>query len=787
MKFCNYNSYVREFLYYMEIFLMDNFCNDLQSSFQLYDCKISPCRNTITTVDGEKHIEPKAMRVLLLLASFPNTVISRDYFLNQVWLNTCSGDESLTRSISQLRASLRDIKTPRKFIETIPKTGYRLIAPVKHLSISEDDEADNKRRWIPVRIIRGLVLFTIAIFIAVAGYKYRTIDEETTEIIPSIAVLPFINMSSDPGQEYFSDGISEEIRNLLSKIPKSLVISHSSAFKGKDINVSEFAKKLGVSNILKGSVQKSGTKLRITAQLIDVETDTNLWSEIYDRELTDIFATQDEISATIVEALIETLGIELVKTASTAQTIRPEAYDYYLQGLRGLHANTFNSLANAVISFELSIKKAPDFLLARIKLAEVFRMQIWTGSRFDREILDTADDIINQVLVIDPESAEAYYVRARIADNKGELDLAKQYAKEAYRLNPNNADTISTYARLNGYDIGEENARALFNRAQQIDPLNEHAHFHYGLYLLRTLQAYTDAEKAFTQAIKINPKYINSLFFLGFIYSDYVGNIVDAIKQMELVSKLDINDPDVPRNLSVYYLSLGDAQKSLEYANKSIALNVHNGDAIDAKVNVLIFMGQTDKALQLVKDSLDSADTVYRNVSKSGFTTSAIYLLLKGNKLAEAEGLINQHFPQIRNLIDAPLPKSVNEIVNRRGISLLSTVYHAQGKTDKAQKLAERLNLVDEVTHSEGQVRLMGSQYIGLARISAVQNNTDKAIIYLEAAIDNGYLADWRTKISHSPHFLSLQQHIRFIALIKRLEAEMVRQSALVEKGSTSG
>ena len=267
-----------------------------------------------------------------------------------------------------------------------------------------------------------------------------------------------------------------------------------------------------------------------------------------------------------------------------------------------------------------------------------------------------------------------------------------------------------------------------------------------------------------------------------------MGNLVDAIKQIEISVKQDLKDPDAPQFISDLYLSLGDAHKALEYADKAIALNAHRAGSIGVKVNVLIFMGQTDKALKLVNDSLDNTDTVYRNVTKGWLTSRAIYLLLKGRKLIEAEALINKHFPELSELVDAPLPKSASDIGKGgkffRGfeIILLSTVYRAQEKIDKAQKLADRLNVLDEDFFSEGQVRLMGSDNIALARISAVQNDDDKAITYLETAIEEGLLAYWRPNILQSPLFLSLHDHPRYIALIERLEAEMIRQRAILEK-----
>jgi len=671
----------------------------------------------------------------------------------------------------------------------------------------EDSIASHTGRKLDFAII-GLLVLGMGYFIYESRFKIEQqsqpkaiVTEETTNIKEttqkakgtSIAVLPFINMSSDKEQEYFSDGISEEILNVLAKIPKLQVTSRSSAFsyKGTKINISEVAKVLGVKNILEGSVRKSGTKVRITAQLINAETDKHLWSETYDRELDDIFKVQDEIAAAIVDALKEALGIELVKTETTVQRINPQAYDYYLKGLKDLHSNTFDSLAKAILAFESAIKIAPDFLTARIKLAETFSQQITTGSRYDTEILNTADEIIDQVLAVNPDSADAYFVKAWIADNKNRQDLARKYTKAAYRLNPNSADIIYNYASYNNHDIGEAKTKSLFNQAQQMDPLNAEIPYFYGYYLKTDLQAYSDAERAYKQAIKINPINPNYYAALSGMYNLSLGNLVEAIKVMEIALKLDPNDPDGPMYLSIYYLSLGDELKSLEYADKAIALNTHNVDAIYAKVNVLIYMGQTDEALTMVLESLDNSEMVYRRVRKSRLLSRAVYILLQDNKLAESEALINQHFPDVAKLVDKPLPKTVSDIGKAQGlsrdlgigvdISLLSTVYSLQGKSEQAKQLAERLNLLDETFFIKGQVKLMPGEYIRLAEVATVQNNNEKAITYLEAAVDNGYLGNWRTTISHSPYFLTLKQYPRFIALIKRLEAEMDRQRTLIE------
>ena len=198
-------------------------------------------------------------------------------------------------------------------------------------------------------------------------------------LVQSIAVLPFANMSNDPDNEYFSDGISEEILNLLAQVPELRVTSRSSAFsfKGQNLDVPTMAAKLNVAHVLEGSVRKSGNQLRIVAQLIDVESDTHLWSETYDRELKDIFAIQDEIAGAVVAALKITL---LGKEPRAIET-KPEAYALYLQGLH------FSNQLSAESS-----KKAERLLLQALEIDPGFA-PAWTelGTVYERQAADFAN------------------------------------------------------------------------------------------------------------------------------------------------------------------------------------------------------------------------------------------------------------------------------------------------------------------------------------------------------------------------------------------------------------
>lgn len=262
----------------------------------------------------------------------------------------------------------------------------------------------------------------------------------------SIAVLPFVNMSSDAEQEYFSDGISEELLNLLASIPELRVISRSSAFsyKGKDIKLAQVAEELNVANILEGSVRKAGNQVRITAQLIDARSDTHLWSETYDRTLDDIFAIQDEIAATVVEQLKVTLLSPVPQVSDTD----PEAYALFLQARYLRRQTSAESLEQAKDLYERALAIDPDYVDAWVGLAYNYANEADIGSLSEEEGYGLAVETAEKALAIDPEKGQAYTVTAWVAMSDGDLERAARHLEHALRLNPTDTDIIGTAAIL---------------------------------------------------------------------------------------------------------------------------------------------------------------------------------------------------------------------------------------------------------------------------------------------------------------------------------------------------
>jgi len=287
----------------------------------------------------------------------------------------------------------------------------------------------------------------------------------------SIAVLPFVNMSDDASNEFFSDGISEELLNLLAKIPELRVISRSSAFsyKGKDFTAPDVARELNVAHVLEGSVRKSGNQVRITAQLIEARSDTHLWSETYDRTLDNIFAVQDEIAADVVAQL----KVKLLGDVPTIEETDPEAFALYLQGrhLNRLGNAETNQQAQALLQQALVLDSG--YAAAWTELGFVYIYQVNFGLRTVDEGYTLAREAVNRALAIDPDYALAHARLGLFAISQdNDLAAAARHLQRALQLEPANTDIIGDVANLTRALDRLDEAIALIEFVVARDPVN---------------------------------------------------------------------------------------------------------------------------------------------------------------------------------------------------------------------------------------------------------------------------------------------------------------------------
>ena len=398
----------------------------------------------------------------------------------------------------------------------------------------------------------------------------------------SIAVLPFVNMSSDEEQEYFSDGISEELLNLLAKIPELRVISRSSAFsyKGKDIKLAQVAEELNVAHILEGSVRKAGNKIRITAQLIEARSDTHLWSETYDRELDDIFAIQDEISATVVAQLKITLLGEAPKTRKTDST----AYQLFLEGLYLKRQLSRDSLQKAIDAFNRAVEIDPSYASAWAELADTY---LWGGgaekfSRKERAAL--ADQAIERALSIDPDYAFAYYVRGiSWIFSKRNFDRAIEDFEHALELEPDNAFMIAAIGKHAVVTGKFDRAITQFQAALALEPVVPEFHFYLGKAYLGSGRL-GKAEASFRKTLDLSPTAYGNHELWETLFLK--GELEAALAQTELLGYSTYA-------LAVTHFALGDWGKADEYLAALVEL-----DAAFSIAKVYAHRGEADKTFE---------------------------------------------------------------------------------------------------------------------------------------------------------------------------------------------
>lgn len=294
----------------------------------------------------------------------------------------------------------------------------------------------------------------------------------------SVAVLPFVNMSADPEQEYFSDGISEELLNLLAKIPELRVPARTSSFqfKGQNLDIAEVAEQLNVAHVLEGSVRKADVRIRVTAQLIEAETGYHLWSDTYDRELTDIFQIQDEISAAIVEALSETLGLSAASAPHVTAAANPEAYNAYLLGQHLLNERTKGDIEESIVNFERAIELDPGYAPAYAGLGLAWRLLLRDRASYGNltleEMLAKALPPVEKALAIDPGLPDALGTMGLILDAQFKAEEALSYYEQALAINPSQTDVRNWYSMSLSNAGRETEAFAELEKAYELDPLS---------------------------------------------------------------------------------------------------------------------------------------------------------------------------------------------------------------------------------------------------------------------------------------------------------------------------
>jgi adenylate cyclase len=396
--------------------------------------------------------------------------------------------------------------------------------------------------------------------------------------LKSIAVLPFVNMSGDTENEYFSDGISEEILNLLVKLPKLRVASRTSsfAFKGKDFDIPEVARRLNVGTVLEGSVRRAGDRVRITGQLIETSTDSHLWSETYDREMKDVFAIQDDIAQSIVEALQMTLTPKDRRALQYVATSNPEAYDFYLRGRKFLYAMTARDFQHAIRMYDRAIELDPNYANAFAGIADTYS-QMYRFADAKPENAASALKASRKAVELDPDSAEAHASLGLALFINDKYDEAERHFETAILLNPKLFESYYFYALSCKSQGNHEKAARLFIQASEVNPADYQCHSFQAL-AYTALGRTEEATKARLRTIELIDRHLDMnpddtrALYLGAANLSSLGESQRAMDWANRALESGSEEPLVLYNVACTYALLGETDRSLELLEKAVNL-----------------------------------------------------------------------------------------------------------------------------------------------------------------------------------------------------------------------
>ena len=425
-------------------------------------------------------------------------------------------------------------------------------------------DQDLKNIEFPVKV------FSVVIGHAAAKSRAREPDEEIADADkPSIAVLPFNNMSGDPEQEYFSDGITEDIITDLSKVSGLFVVGRNTSFtyKGKAVQLQQAAAELGVKFILEGSVRKAGQRVRVTGQLIDGTSGGHLWADRFDRDLTDIFAIQDEITQTIVEQLKIRLLPKEKKAIAQAPTINVEAYTYYLKGRQYFYnsSKAFFLLAREMFVKAVEIDPLYARAFAAIANCDSRLVALYSAPIDPADILANAD----KALSLDPNLAEAHAARAQVLGLSDRNDDAVAAFRQALAIDPMNYDALINFARFRTKFGEHEAALELYTRATEALPDNSDAPFTLAL-ALRGVKRDEEAKryvhlgvKRAEEQLRLHPESSRPLQ-LGAAALAGIGERDLAKQWMERALLVDPDDTHFSYNAACMWVQLGEIDRAFD-------------------------------------------------------------------------------------------------------------------------------------------------------------------------------------------------------------------------------
>lgn len=545
-------------------------------AFHIGHVFVEPELDIIVDDGKETAIRPQVMDMLVFLAANQNRVVSNDEFLNEIWKGKVVTPSSVYSCLNELRRALGDDVHDPRFIQTVPRRGYKLIAPVRYSGAeSEQSGALQAGSTIDNSLLSPNFLIALVVLIGIGIWaSWRLIlplnqlPLEDTWGVPfhSVAVLPFVDLSESNDKAYLAAGLSEEIIHRLAQIPELQVTGRTSSFMFDpgQYDVAQIGKVLGVAHILEGSIRTDGEQIRVTAQLLRTKDQSHVWSKVYDRPFQSLISIQEEVSREIAVALSLSLSTSGEGLGQSRPPPPMTAHDLYLRALTLAHENTRKATLEAEVLLERALQLDPSYaeahvLLAQFKFEEPYYLS--GVSLTDSQL--AAEEHLTRALELDPNLAHAYVVQGQLADVRGEG--GEPYYRRALALNPNlaaawHALAVDQYNRPGPWYKGIDAAR----KAVELDPLWMEAAQFLVMYLDMSPSFQNEARAIADRLYTQFPEHLDVLVMQSELrWSE--GKITQAIDLIERARQVDIADKWVLEDIKIYWLVLGEFERAAQF------------------------------------------------------------------------------------------------------------------------------------------------------------------------------------------------------------------------------
>jgi TolB-like protein/DNA-binding winged helix-turn-helix (wHTH) protein/Flp pilus assembly protein TadD len=572
-----------------------------------------------------------------MLLEKPGEVVTRDELRNKLWSadTFVDFDVGLNNAVLRLRNALGDSADSPRFIETLPRRGYRFIArvdgpvPATLHESTRSSIAGNQQETVPpaanataefvvpsLERPRARKIWTAATVLAVllalfavlnaGGLRQRVFGRPSPPAIGSLAVLPLENLSGDEAQEYFADGMTDELITDLASIARLRVISRTSTahYKGTRKTIPEIARELNVDAVVEGSVARSANKVRIRAQLVRAVPEEHLWAKSYERDLPDVLALQRDVANAIANEIKVHLTPQERQHLANARSINPEAYNAFLLG--DYHASKRNpaALDKGIQYFQQAIRIDPSYAQAYAGLAEAYiERDIWGGLGIGKSA-DQVRAATLKALELDGELAEGHALLGRIHfQSDWDWQSTEAEYKRAIELNPNLARSYADYAYFLQAMGRHQEALAAAHRAVELDPLSAPNICDEGRILYRARQ-YERAIARYQRALELDPGYVPALSRMAEAYEEW-GKYDQALAAVQKFQQAAADPRDIRRPLGRLYARTGRRREALEIT-RTIEADPNTSGSAFALVVIYSALGDRDRAIAALEKGVQS-------------------------------------------------------------------------------------------------------------------------------------------------------------------------------------